>query len=242
MELRLEQTATSAIVYDADYVQQPEPEWFDAAHWHRIGAVNQTAPGRGSTLMLDTRFGPLAMRRYLRGGWAARFSQDRYLFTGFERSRPLREMRILAACVQLGLPVPHPIAAYCLRHGLFYSAVLLTKRIMPAFPLAEQLDQPGGVEPDWWRTGRCIRRFHAAGVVHPDLNARNILLGEHGGGRDDIYLIDFDRAFFRHGSNRLFRANLSRLHRSLEKTWPAGSRGDMDTCWQQLMKGYNSGI
>jgi len=149
---------------------------------------------------------------------------------------------MLAGCVQMGLPVPHPIAAYCLRHGLAYSAVLLTRRIVPAVPLAELLDPIRNVEPDWRRIGRCIGRFHAAGVVHPDLNARNILLGEYGGSRDDVYLVDFDRAFVRRDAHRLFQANLKRLYRSLAKTWPAGAGEATETCWQQLMRGYNSGI
>jgi len=162
------------------------------------------------------------------------------VFTGFGRSRPLNEVRMLAALIHLGLPVPRPIAGRCLRHGLTYSAVLLTRRIMPASPLAERLSQKPGLHPDWLQTGRCIRRFHDAGLVHPDLNAHNILLGDHGGGHGDVYLIDFDRAFFSHGASRLFRSNLLRLRRSLLKLWPRRRIAEFEGCWGQLMKGYNS--
>jgi len=242
MNLKLEQTALSAIVYDADCIQQPALSLFDPAYWRSIGAVRQTAPGRGHALMLDTTYGPLVMRSYRRGGWAARFSHDRYLFTGFSRSRSLMEMRLLADCVRLGLPVPQPVAGLCLRHGLTCSAALLTRRIMPAYTLADLLDRQSVREIEWLRTGRCIRRFHDAGVVHPDLNVRNILFGEHGGSRDDVYLIDFDRAYFHVGSRRPFRAGLNRLHRSLQKTWPMSGKRALENCWAQLIAGYNNDI
>jgi len=242
MNLKLEQTSSFAIVYDADCIQQPVQTLFDAEHWRREGAIRETARGRGNTLILDTDFGPAVMRAYLRGGWAAHFSRDRYLFTGFSRSRPLREMHMLAECVRLGLPVPQPVAGCCLRNGLTYSAVLLTTQIVPAQSLAELIERCLQTEPDWFRVGRCIRRFHNAGVVHPDLNARNVLFGEHSGRQDDIYLVDFDRAYFCKKSGRPFSANLRRLRRSLLKFWPPGERLALDACWKQVMKGYNSGV
>jgi len=239
MNLKIEQTGSLAIVYDADCLQQPAPELFDADYWRRTGSIREMAPGRGNALMLETAFGPLVMRAYLRGGWAAHFSRDRYLFTGFDRSRPVAEVRMLAELTRQGLPVPRPVAGQCLRHGLTYTAVLLTRRIMPAYSLAELLQQNTEMEPDWLRTGRCIRRFHDAGVIHPDLNARNILFGEHGGRQGDIHLVDFDRAFFRQGAKRLFRSNLQCLQRSLQKFWPQWRAGELPACWGQLVKGYN---
>jgi len=240
MNLKIQQTGSQAIVYDADCIQQPSAELFDENYWRLNAVVSQTAPGRGQAVMVETEFGPVALRAYRRGGLAARFSRDRYLFTGFDRSRPLAEVRMLAELRRIGLPVPQPIAGLCQRRGLTYVGVLLTRRITPAVTLAESLGHRQSTEPDWWRTGRCIRRFHDAGVVHADLNARNILLGEHGGAEDDIFLIDFDRAFFSPHSSRLFRSNLDRLHRSLSKLWPPARTGELRTCWGELQKGYNS--
>lgn len=240
MNLKFEQTGCRAIVYDADCMQPPGPELFDAGYWRQAGAISATAPGRGPALILDTPYGPAVMRACLRGGWAARWSRERYLFTGFKRCRALAEARMLAELTRMGLPVPQPLAAQCLRRGLTCTGVLLTRRIMPAVPLAESLAESPEIMPNWFQIGRCIRRFHDAGVIHSDLNARNILLGEHGGRQDDIFLIDFDRAFFRHGSRRWFRANLGRLRRSLLKLWPAGRAAELQACWGELMKGYNS--
>jgi len=239
MNLKLEQAGVRVIVYDAEYIQQPGAYLFDPGYWQELNAVVGTAPGRGNTLMLNTPFGPAVLRTYLRGGWAARWSRDRYLFTGFRRSRPLREANILWKLAHMGLPVSPPLAAHCVRSGLSYTGALLTRRIMPASSLADLLETITPQDPCWFRAGQCIRRFHAAGLVHPDLNARNILVRQADGEAAAVYLIDFDRAFFRIQATHLFKSNLRRLRRSLAKHWPTQHAGNLGTCWEQLMYGYN---
>jgi 3-deoxy-D-manno-octulosonic acid kinase len=92
VKARSHKQGSLVIVYDADRVQQPGPELFDPGYWQRVGAVAGQAPGRGSALLLDTPFGAAVLRQYLRGGWPARISRDRYVFTGYERSRPVAEL------------------------------------------------------------------------------------------------------------------------------------------------------
>ena len=186
--------------------------------------------------MLDTPYGDAVLRRYLRGGWASRISHSRYFFTGLERSRPVAEFCILAALTDMGLPVPQPLAALCDRAGLTYSGSLLMHRIPATTALADLLNQMPPEDPRWSLTGRCIRRFHCSGVIHADLNTRNILLSEG----DEVFLIDFDRARIRNASNRAFESNLRRLHRSLVKVWPADLRYSLKACWDHLIAGYNA--
>lgn len=239
MNLKLEQSASRAIVYDADCIKQPSPGMFEEAYWREKSAIRQTATGRGNALVLDTPFGAVVMRRYLRGGWMTHLSRDRYLFTGFARSRPLREARMLADMVASGLPVARPVAAQCRRHGITYSGVLMTSEIRHARTLADAAVQ-AGVDPETWNAiGRCIRRFHEAGVVHPDLNARNILVNDGSSGVE-IHLIDFDRAYFRSGALHSFRNSLARLRRSLAKFWPDAPAPRLETCWAELMSGYHA--
>ena len=228
------------IVYDADCIQRPDKSWFVPGFWRQSGAVTGTASGRGSSLMLETPFGPAVLRTYLRGGWMARLSRDRYLFTGYHKSRPLAEVQILAKLLDMDLPVPQPLAGQCQRDGMTYCGALLTRQIIPAVPLADRLIGMAAGSAAWSLIGHCIRRFHDAGVVHPDLNARNILLGAHGGETGDIYVVDFDRAYLRAGAFRCFRSNMDRLHRSLQKLWPAGHASQLQACWQDLMAGYDS--
>lgn len=236
MKTRSHKQDALAIVYDADRIQQPGPELFDADRWARSGAVSGRARGRGSALFLETGFGPAVLRSYLRGGWPARFSRDRYLFLGFERSRPLAEFRILAELHSAGLPVPAPLAALCQRRGLFYTGSLLMARIADASPLAERLSGQSSDEALWRTCGATVRRFHTAGVVHADLNARNILVGPG----PVIHLVDFDRARIREGDAAGFRRNLARLRRSLEKLWPPRSAGRLEHCWSWLLAGYGA--
>jgi 3-deoxy-D-manno-octulosonic acid kinase len=235
VKARTHKKDSDAILYDADAMPQPDPDWFDAAFWRKRGAVSGEAVGRGSAWFLDTEFGPAVLRRYLRGGQVARVSRDRYFFNGFERSRPFHEFRVTAELLQQGLPVPHPLAALCRREGAFYTGALLTARLTGAEPLADRLGREAPDSGTWGRVGKTVKRFHESGVFHADLNARNILVEA-----DRVFLIDFDRA--RMGAIRVAAAerNMQRLRRSLSKLWPEGSEHSLADCWRALMDGYSA--
>jgi 3-deoxy-D-manno-octulosonic acid kinase len=222
------------IVYDADCIRHPDRAFFEPEFWQKQGAVVGVAAGRGRALLLETEFGPAVLRQYLRGGWAARVSRDRYAFSGYENSRPVREYEVLEQLFSAGLPVPRPIAALCAREGRFYSGWLMTRRIMDVLPLADVIGSQLDTPELWRNTGACIRRFHDFGAVHADLNARNILVGENA-----IHLIDFDRSRLKKKDSRAFSANLRRLHRSLQKVWPKTSRGRLEGAWNTLLAGYD---
>ena len=231
---RTHQQDSLFIVYDADSLKEPDPELFDAVNWEAQGAVSGKAQGRGSALFLDTSFGELVLRQYLRGGQVARISRDRYAFTGYSKSRPVVEFEVLVRLQAAQLPVPAPLAAMCRRDGLTYQGWLLTRRIPGALPLADLLDSRGS-DPELWRTvGRVIRKFHDHDLVHADLNARNILLDT----ADAVHLLDFDRARFSSADSLAYAANLKRLRRSLEKLWPAHDRAQLEPCWHELKIAY----
>ena len=237
MKARSHKQESLAIVYDADRVPQPGPELFDRELWERRGSVVGQAQGRGNALFLETPYGPAVLRQYLRGGWPAHVSDDRYLFTGFERSRPLREFQMLADLCGVPLPVPEPLAAMCLREGPFYRGWLLMQRIVGVATLAELLSTRARHDALWRHVGAAIRHFHRSGVVHADLNARNILVGED----DAIHLVDFDRARISEGNTAAFQANLRRLKRSLDKLWPLALADRLAPCWEALLQGYRAG-
>lgn len=222
---------SSIIVYDADLIQQPGTHLFAADDWERSGSIVGQAPGRGNALFLESGFGPAVLRRYLRGGWAAQLSREHYLYTGFERSRPVVEFYLLARLFEQGLPVPRPLAALCARKGFYYSGDLITRRLLNVVPLADLTGSRQNDREMWHATGACIRTFHNHGVVHADLNARNILIGRE----NSVYLIDFDRARIRAGAGRLFEANLNRLQRSLQKFL---SSRQVEQGWHYFQRGY----
>jgi len=222
---------SQAIVYDGDVLAAVGPGLFDPDRWRREGGLQGFAPGRGTTWFVKGPFGRAALRRYLRGGWVARLSRDRYLFLGFGNSRPFREFHLLRRMRDANLRVPAPLAAWCARSGLWYRGALLTRRIEPARPLPERFTDPA---LDWSRVGAGLREFHDAGMEHADLNAHNILIADDGG---DIWLLDLDRSRFQPGRPVDGRRNLARLKRSLEKLWPAAGAG-LETCWLGLLAGY----
>jgi 3-deoxy-D-manno-octulosonic acid kinase len=231
---RTHKQGSTVIVYDADRIQHPGPELFDPDHWRALGAVTGEAPGRGSALFLETPYGAAVLRRYLRGGVPAKISRDRYFFNGWERSRPLGEFHMLADLATHGLPVPLPLAAMCQRSGPFYTGWLMTRLLPGALTFADLIGRRADDSETWVRAGACIRRFHDFGVIHADLNARNILVNEE----KQVFLIDFDRARVRRGDARAQQSNLDRLRRSLLKFWPAQPEVPLAERWQGLLQGY----
>lgn len=143
---------------------------------------------------------------------AAKVSQKRYLWTGAERTRAFRELRLTATLFEQGLPVPRPVASCVNRYGLTYEAALITVRIAGAKALAELLVNDLADNALLQRVGMMIRRFHQAGLDHVDLNARNILIDPNGA----PWLIDLDRCHLR-AAGKWQAANLKRLERSIQK-------------------------
>lgn len=216
----------SLMLHDADILcDAPEshknppapfsPEMFSPGYWRARGRVTGEAPGRGSSLFLTPYAGATeqwVLRPYRRGGFIARLSRARYLWTGIERTRAFREIRLTARLFTLGLPVPRPVAVCVTRYGLAYEAALITRRIAGAVALAERLENATATPLLLERVGRMIRRFHDAGLDHVDLNARNILIDAD----DTPWLIDLDRCRLR-APGQWQKANMVRLERSLAK-------------------------
>jgi 3-deoxy-D-manno-octulosonic acid kinase len=209
-----------AILFDPSLSRDPGA-LFDRDALLARGALADASGGRGSISYLSADGRQLVLRRYLRGGLPARLSRDRYLWLGEERTRAFLEFRLLAALLELGLPVPRPVAARYLRSGLTYRGELVTERLPGAESLARRWLAGRAGLPDWVAAGRCIRRFHDAGVQHADLNANNIMLDDSGG----AWLLDFDRGRLRSpGAWR--ERSLARLGRSLRKISSAAGLED----------------
>ena len=224
-----------AVVHDASLRAAPGLDEFNVDFWRSRQAVSGEAIGRGSAWFVETPNGPVVLRHYLRGGWAAKLSRQDYLFTGISKSRPFREYHILAELFEKGLPVPRPVAALCQHKGFIATGAIMTACIASATTLADVVACNDEINGLWASVGRCIRKFHNAGVWHADLNARNILLDS--GVR--VYLIDFDKARLQAGKPVNGEENLNRLKRSLIKFWPVGQQPAMDLAWAELKAAYN---
>lgn len=227
-------TEKSHILYDADIIGQPDDAFFEPQQWAEQGQLLGSAPGRGTTVFVQQGEQRFALRHYHRGGLVAKLSRDRYLWQGLEKSRPWREWQLLAELYRRGLPVPRPVAVRAVRHGLSYSADIVTE-IIDARPLADILGERRLPVAQLERVGSWLRRFHLEELCHADLNARNILLDEAG----KVYLIDFDRSELRRGDEGWRSANMERLKRSLEKfRLNAKHFAFDDEDWKAVMRGY----
>lgn len=236
MKETVEKTETGAILYDRSLLNHSSESSFTAEGWRTARAVEGRlrSAGRGGTLIVSDGEREFVLKHYVRGGVPGRLVHDRYLWVGEARTRAFVEWRLLARLCELGLPVPRPAAARYRRSGLWYGADLLTLRVPGIEPLSVRIAAKPADAESWREVGRGIRRFHAAGVFHPDLNAHNVQLD--GDGR--VFLLDFDRGSVR-PSGAWRRANLARLRRSLDKLKRVdpGLHFEEDD-WSRLLEGY----
>jgi 3-deoxy-D-manno-octulosonic acid kinase len=221
------------MLYDTQRTSNFSAEFFEPEYWRKHDAIEGSALGRGTTYFIRAGDSSFVLRHYRRGGLMAKISKDRYWWQGENETRAFAEWYLTYHLHRAGLPVPTPIAARYQREGLFYRADIITQRIMDSEPLSARLLRGPLPLTQWIAIGRCIRRFHDAGVCHADLNAHNILLTS-----SQVYLIDFDRGTLR---KRGWWADttLVRLYRSLEKvTLLAAPESFTDQDWHSLLAGY----
>lgn len=233
---RIEKIGESVILYDGSLVNHMRAEWFDPATWPGAPAAPGYSGGRGATLFIHCEGQEWVLRHYHRGGTAARFGNDGFLWLGQQRARSFTEWRVLAWIQKALLPAPRPVAARCLRRGILYSADLITVRIPGVVPLSTRLAQNPLDIRVWRQVGECVGRFHSARVCHADLTAHNLQINS----RDEIFLLDFDRGRIMAGKGAWQKRNLERLHRSLTKVSSSGAASFSAVDWSALLDGYRS--
>jgi 3-deoxy-D-manno-octulosonic acid kinase len=241
-EVRRKVVAGGAMLYDASRAGNLSPEAFDPVLLARRGQIVGEAHGRGTAWFLAVQNRAWVLRHFRRGGLVSRLSRDRYFWQGEEHTRPFAEWQLTYHLHRAGLPVPAPIAARYRKLGLSYCGDIITERLPDVWSLGQALEAAPLSLLTWIAIGRCLRRFHALGVCHADLNAHNILLGQYvesiEAPVDRVYLIDFDRGSLRK-PGFWKDANLVRLRRSLEKiTWGMPPERFTEDDWHGLLDGY----
>lgn len=223
-----------AILFDLERVRQVGPEWFSPEYWGEHARPVESG-GRGGAWFVDTPIGPTLLRRYLRGGLAARLSRDRYLWHGARRTRSFAEFRLTRAVARRGLPVPRPIAAYYRRVGMHYQAAILLERIDGVASLADRAAAAAEAAP-WEEAGRLIAKSHRVGLDHADLNAHNLLFNGSGKG----WVIDLDRGALRIPATGWREGNLRRLRRSLLKLRGERPLAEVERDYGRLRSAYDA--
>ena len=165
--------------------------------------------GRGALARITPRGGPtLVLKKYRHGGALRAVLPD--LFAGTRRM--LDDLAASERARAAGVPCA-AVAGLILarRAGPLWRGYLLTEEIQEAVTLDRAL--PAGGRDLAAAAVRPVRRLHDAGILHRDLNLRN-LLARNG----EVFVIDLDGARLVPSPTPAQRfANLSRLDRSYEK-------------------------
>lgn len=153
--------------------------------------------GRGATVRAPVGDGGEAfVRRYRHGGLLGRWLGEAY----FDRPpRPWRELLATEAARRGGVVAPEVLAAVVEPYagswfGVPYRGVLVTRALSQRRTLARALRvATPDARPRWIQAAvAAVRRLHACGVRHPDLNVTNLLVGASFD--EPMAVIDFDRA------------------------------------------------
>lgn len=204
--------------------------------------------GRGATYAVpapgpvgeSSERGRWVVRHYRRGGWMAPLLGDRYPAVG--TPRPVAEVKASEEARARGVRTPRVLAAAVYPGRVFYRGDLVSAFVPGASDLAEVLF--GGERKGLSRSvdrrealsaaGDLIRAMARAGVRHPDLNAKNVLL-EWAGAAPTPWLVDLDRATVDAGGGLgLARAMHRRLARSLRK-WEKASGTNLSRAYFDVL-------
>ena len=221
------------VLYAARQLPMPDARQFNASAYASARPVSGKG-GRGGAWFVQTPAGNAVLKHYRRGGRAALLSEASYLYTGLARVRSFAEYRLLEALRRQGLPVPEPLAAFCLRAGIIYRAALLTRCIPEARSFADCIRQ--GDAP-WAEVGAMLARFHRAGAQHADLNANNILCNA-----DGLFVIDWDKGRLRGLAGTWTGRVLARLRRSIAKECPLVDASELRDGFQRLLAAHDEGL
>jgi 3-deoxy-D-manno-octulosonic acid kinase len=162
----------------------------------------------------------VVVRHSRHGGLLAPITGDRFLAPTRAPHELDASHRLLAA----GIPTPEFVAYAVYPAGPWLRRSDVATREIPrgrdlALALLGPVDE-SSKRTVLEATARLLRAMGAAGVRHPDLNLKNVLLSPAGNGKDrtEALLLDLDRVSFgAPGDSRIADANLQRLARSARK-------------------------
>lgn len=189
----------------------------------------ETLQGRGAVHVVSapTGAGRWVVRHYHRGGGMA-FLGDRYLRLG--EPRPSHEFRLGLRLEALGVPVVRHVGAATYPAGPWYRGDLVTELVPESQDLAAVVFGDGDEDEAvaaMVAAGELVRTLHERGVIHRDLNIKNVLIApdDRAPARVGVraLILDLDRASVGKGVEaRARRRMLERFWRSVRK-WEARS-------------------
>jgi len=194
--------------------------------WAAARPDHDVFQGRGAAFGVRLGDARAVVRHAHRGGVIRFLSRDRFLG---HRYRFLREIDVAHRLAAAGIPTPAVLAGVAYLGPLSHTADVATQRLA-GMDLAAVMFGPTPPIGDARRAvfeavGRTVRRLHAAGFVHPDLQLRNVLVTTAEptavGAEPGVAFLDVDTCYSAAPDDRRAqRANLRRFMRSWDK-WNA---------------------
>jgi 3-deoxy-D-manno-octulosonic acid kinase len=166
---------------------------------------------------LDGSDRPVVVRHSWHGGLLAPITGDRFL----PPTRAPYELAISLRLAELGVPTPMVVAYAIYAAGpLLRRSDVVTEEIPDSADLADVLSGASAIVPRLAAVNAASALLVAmgrAGVRHPDLNLKNILVARAPGGVTRALLLDVDRVYVDTARARAAAANAARLMRSARK-------------------------
>ena len=224
------------IIYADDLIKDINGDFFEANQWLQNKSDDLNLFGRGEAIFFRHQNLKCVLKHYYRGGILGRYIRDRYLWTGIDGSRSIREFRRLKELSAMGLPVPKPIGARVKKLGATYTADLISIEIENSKTLSELITEDDIDKNIWEAIGQCLHSFNAKDIYHPDLNTNNILIDD----QQNVYLIDFDTSSRLHQKIASRKRTLDRFRRSLKKTYKERNKHFSESDWNILLSHSSS--
>ncbi|MCZ6597815.1 MAG: hypothetical protein O7B99_09275 [Planctomycetota bacterium] len=207
--------------------------------------VESELAGRAPLYELTAGDERLLVRRFHHGGLLRWATGKRFA----DPERPFRELVVSAALAEAGVRTPLVVGARSRRApiGGWYLE-LVTRRVDDVLDLGlwlHRLQSIGITAPARGRVlhavGELVGRLHAVGLLHADLQPKNVLLGADfaHASEPSLWIIDLDRSTLRERlSTAQRRANLRRLFRAAARRAPFLTGSDH----RRFLAGYGRGL
>ena len=200
------------IQYNSNVFSNFSNKLFNIDYISKEGLIKSVMDGRGKALELEYGGKSYFLKHYIRGGFVAKISYDRYIFNSLASTRAVKEYNFLNTMNDKGLPVPKAAALQVITNRFTYKADLITCKIENEGTLYEFIKNNKMTKVLWNSLGTTIEKFYQENVYHSDLNAKNIIIDKD----NNFFLLDFDNSYFFY-DKKLFTKSMFRLERSLKK-------------------------
>lgn len=183
-------------------------------HWAAQQADKDVFTGRGATYGVVLGGRRTVVRHAMRGGAIAPLLGDRYLGP----PRFVKEIIMATRLAEDGVPTPAVLAGVRYDALIGHRADVMTERVdgsdLVSIFFGDAPPHGAARTTVLHAVGELIGRLYRCGFVHPDLQLRNILVGE-----SRAWLLDVDTVYRMSGPAARLK-NLRRLYRSWDK-WNA---------------------